>query len=86
MHFTMMDTEVEIHEESDQYEFLERDLASVDRARTPWVVFMGHRPMYSIWGRDSDIGAVEDLLMKNKVDLVLWGHGTSSIIEYLLRR
>ena len=86
VHFTMMDTEVEMHEESDQYEFLERDLASVDRARTPWVVFMGHRPMYSIWGRDSDIGAVEDLLMKNKVDLVLWGHGTSSIIEYLLRR
>ena len=29
-----------------QYAWLERDLAGVDRARTPWVVLYGHRPMY----------------------------------------
>ena len=65
---------VDMHEGSEQYRFLERDLASVDRARTPWVIFMGHRPIYSCWGRDSDIGAVEDLLMMYRVDLSLWGH------------
>ena len=28
------------------YEWMEADLASVDRMRTPWVVVHGHRPMY----------------------------------------
>mmetsp|Transcript_106801 Transcript_106801/g.212094 ORF Transcript_106801/g.212094 Transcript_106801/m.212094 type:complete len:490 (+) Transcript_106801:50-1519(+) len=29
-----------------QFAFLERDLAAVDRKRTPWVITMAHRPMY----------------------------------------
>eukprot|EP00927_Polykrikos_kofoidii_P034635 TRINITY_DN29349_c0_g1_i1.p1 TRINITY_DN29349_c0_g1~~TRINITY_DN29349_c0_g1_i1.p1 ORF type:complete len:510 (-),score=51.57 TRINITY_DN29349_c0_g1_i1:214-1743(-) len=29
-----------------QFEFLKRDLASVDRSKTPWVLVMAHRPMY----------------------------------------
>lgn len=29
-----------------QYDFLTEDLSSVDRSKTPWVVFAGHRPMY----------------------------------------
>lgn len=29
-----------------QYKWLENDLASVDRKRTPWVILTGHRPMY----------------------------------------
>eukprot|EP00746_Dinoflagellata_sp_MGD_P129263 gnl/MRDRNA2_/MRDRNA2_63477_c0_seq1.p1 gnl/MRDRNA2_/MRDRNA2_63477_c0~~gnl/MRDRNA2_/MRDRNA2_63477_c0_seq1.p1 ORF type:complete len:508 (-),score=59.66 gnl/MRDRNA2_/MRDRNA2_63477_c0_seq1:93-1562(-) len=29
-----------------QFAFLEHDLASVDRARTPWLITMAHRPMY----------------------------------------
>jgi hypothetical protein len=32
--------------DSEQYAFLAADLASVDRRRTPWVIFNGHRPMY----------------------------------------
>ncbi|CAN0583569.1 unnamed protein product, partial [Ectocarpus sp. 12 AP-2014] len=29
-----------------QYAFIKEDLAGVDRAKTPWIVFAGHRPMY----------------------------------------
>lgn len=29
-----------------QYSFIEADLAGVNRTKTPWVVFSGHRPMY----------------------------------------
>ena len=28
------------------YAWLERDLSSVDRNKTPWVIVHGHRPMY----------------------------------------
>lgn len=76
VHFIMIDTEVELKKGSDQYRFIEEDLGSVDRSKTPWIIFLGHRPMYSIWGRDPHIGKVEDLMMKYKVDLALWGHGT----------
>lgn len=31
---------------SQQYIWLEKDLQSVDRSVTPWVIFSGHRPMY----------------------------------------
>lgn len=30
----------------EQFEWLQADLQAVDRARTPWVVLMSHRPMY----------------------------------------
>ena len=30
---------------SAQYNFIKSALASVDRSVTPWVIFMGHRPM-----------------------------------------
>lgn len=29
-------------------QWLEHDLASVDRCRTPWVVLLSHRPMYVV--------------------------------------
>ena len=29
-----------------QYEWLKKDLAAVDRSKTPWVITMAHRPMY----------------------------------------
>lgn len=29
-----------------QYEWLEKDLSSVDRTKTPWIVLYGHRPLY----------------------------------------
>jgi len=29
-----------------QFEWIEADLGSVDRSKTPWIVMMSHRPMY----------------------------------------
>ena len=74
VHFITLDTEIAMDKKSEQAAFFEADLASVNRTATPWVVTMGHRPLYSCWGRDAEIGAVEDLMMKYKVDLALWGH------------
>ena len=73
VHFVTLDTEISLDKHSDQVAFLEADFARVNRTVTPWLVTMGHRPMYSCWGRDPDISAVEDLMMKYKVDLALWG-------------
>lgn len=77
IHFTVISTEHPWTENSEQYEWIGNDLASVDRSKTPWVIFTGHRPMYSSYpgnvdGRFTD--AVEPLLLKNKVDLALCGH------------
>uniref|UniRef100_A0A166HZH3 Purple acid phosphatase n=1 Tax=Daucus carota subsp. sativus TaxID=79200 RepID=A0A166HZH3_DAUCS len=66
-----------------QYTWMKKDMASVNRTRTPWLIFMGHRPMYSTPGDglilipsvDADfVQAVEPLLLSNKVDLALFGH------------
>lgn len=61
-----------------QLEFLEADLASVDRTVTPWLVVGGHRPWYSTGGSDnicdSCQAAFEPLLYKYGVDLAIFGH------------
>lgn len=59
-----------------QLEWLKRDLASVDREKTPWVIAAGHRPWYmsSQPGCTDCQAAFEPLLLKYGVDLVLSGH------------
>lgn len=61
-----------------QLEFLEADLASVDRTVTPWVVVGGHRPWYSTGGSSNICrpcqAAFEPLLYKYGVDLAIFGH------------
>ncbi|KAK9128891.1 hypothetical protein Syun_017688 [Stephania yunnanensis] len=80
VHFTIISTEHNWSESSEQYGWMKKDLESVNRSATPWVIFMGHRPMYSSTGGilpnvDKDfVAAVEPLLINNKVDLALWGH------------
>ncbi|KAF7031168.1 hypothetical protein CFC21_042539 [Triticum aestivum] len=80
IHFIVMSTEHAWSEKSEQYNWMEKDLSSVDRSRTPWVIFIGHRPMYSsnvgiIPSVDPDfVASVEPLLLNNKVDLVFFGH------------
>merc|ERR1712216_700732 len=77
-----MDTEFDAGHGSPQLAFFAEDLAAVDRARTPWVVFVGHRPMYSSameadghnlrdgpWWPD-----VEEVLLAHRVDLCIYGH------------
>lgn len=46
VHFVGMSTEHNFSIGSPQYQFLESDLAAVDRSITPWIVFNGHRSMY----------------------------------------
>ncbi|CAO2166715.1 unnamed protein product [Urochloa humidicola] len=80
VHFVVMSTEHDWSEKSEQYKWMSQDLLSVNRLRTPWVIFIGHRPMYS-----SHIGipvnvdlsfvtSVEPILLKYQVDLVFFGH------------
>lgn len=61
-----------------QLEFLEADLASVDRSVTPWLVVGGHRPWYSTGGSDNICSpcqdAFESVFYKYGVDLGIFGH------------
>jgi hypothetical protein len=45
VHTVMMSSEHNCTQGSPQYQFLEQDLAKVDRSKTPWVVVEFHRPM-----------------------------------------
>jgi hypothetical protein len=84
IHYTFMSTEHDFTTGSPQLAWLAQDLAAVDRTRTPWLIFAGHRPMYvssysTGWYGDNAVSErlrnfVEPLLLKNEVNLVLWGH------------
>jgi hypothetical protein len=77
----LMSTEHDFSQGSAQLTRLEQLLSGVDRARHPWLVFGGHRPMYvdQYGGYIEPASAplqklVEPLLLKYKVDMALWGH------------
>lgn len=60
-----------------QYQWLVKDLAAVDRTKTPWVFAMSHRPMYSsqVSSYQAHLrAAFESLLLQNGVDAYLSGH------------
>ncbi|XP_014669644.1 PREDICTED: iron/zinc purple acid phosphatase-like protein [Priapulus caudatus] len=76
-----------------QYQWLERDLKEANRpenrAKRPWIVTMGHRPMYCTNTDEDDCTSVrdkvriglfgrfyglEDLFFRHGVDLELWAH------------
>lgn len=57
-----------------QVDFLEADLASVDRSVTPWVIVAGHRPWYTAGGGCKPCqNAFEPILYKYGVDLAIFG-------------
>ncbi len=59
-----------------QYRWLAQDLAKVDRTKTPWVIAMSHRPMYSseTASYQADVReAFEGLLLEYEVDMYLAG-------------
>lgn len=61
----------------EQYNWLAADLAAVDRKATPWIIAMGHRPMYSsqVSGYQKNIrNAFEGLFLEHGVDAYLSGH------------
>jgi hypothetical protein len=75
IHFTIMSTEHNFTVGSPQYNFLVQDLASVDRSVTPFVIFSGHRPMYSSMGDWPPVRDIlEPVVVKYGVNLCLWGH------------
>ncbi|XP_008231438.1 PREDICTED: probable inactive purple acid phosphatase 27 [Prunus mume] len=79
VHITVISTEHDWSQNSEQYQWMRRDMASVDRSKTPWLIFMGHRPMYTsadgLFSVDPKfVFEVEPLLLQSKVDLVLFGH------------
>lgn len=62
---------------NEQIDWLNKDLASVDRCKTPWIIVSGHRPWYTTgagnvcWECQS---AFETTLNKYNVDLAVFGH------------
>jgi hypothetical protein len=57
--------------------WLENDLkkANESRSERPWIIVAGHHPMYCISGYNQNMAdAIEDLLYKYEVDLMLTGH------------
>jgi len=61
----------------EQYQWLAKDLASVDRKKTPWIFAMSHRPMYSSQTasyQKNVRNAWEALMLENGVDAYFSGH------------
>ncbi|KAF4663985.1 hypothetical protein FOL47_005457 [Perkinsus chesapeaki] len=83
VHYVMLSTEHNYLNGSDQNEWLDKDLSEVDRSKTPWIIVIGHRPMYyscqTAGQPDGEIAAhlasdVGPLLMKYDVDVYATGH------------
>eukprot|EP00300_Choanocystis_sp_HF-7_P024926 c26527_g1_i1.p1 GENE.c26527_g1_i1~~c26527_g1_i1.p1 ORF type:complete len:585 (+),score=128.53 c26527_g1_i1:97-1755(+) len=81
VHFTIMSTETDFLNGSAQWDWLNADLAAVDRKVTPFLVFTGHRPIVtsSEGGQNTQfdwefIDNIETLLIKYDVDLAIAGH------------
>eukprot|EP01100_Stratorugosa_tubuloviscum_P000718 TRINITY_DN115_c0_g1_i1.p1 TRINITY_DN115_c0_g1~~TRINITY_DN115_c0_g1_i1.p1 ORF type:complete len:580 (-),score=283.61 TRINITY_DN115_c0_g1_i1:323-2023(-) len=81
IHFIIMSSEHDFTVNSSQWNFINSDLSSVDHSITPWIVFSGHRPMYtsSDHSEEADLiehmrQAIEPLLLKYHVDVCLWAH------------
>jgi hypothetical protein len=47
IHIALYSNEHDFRRGSSQYIWLEQDLQSVNRSRTPWLIVSSHRPMYS---------------------------------------
>ncbi|XP_020627463.1 acid phosphatase type 7-like [Orbicella faveolata] len=80
------------HQIGNQYRWLEADLKEattlINRAKRPWIITMGHRPMYCSNDDGDDCAkkesvvrtglhskyGLEDLLYKYGVDLMIWAH------------
>ncbi|XP_030937446.1 probable inactive purple acid phosphatase 27 [Quercus lobata] len=83
-HFCVADSEHDWRKGSEQYRFLEQCLASVDRRKQPWLIFVAHRPLgYSSNDWFGEEGSFEEpmgrddlqrLWQKYRVDIAFYGH------------
>ncbi|GAB4825306.1 Purple acid phosphatase 15 [Ancistrocladus abbreviatus] len=79
IHFLMLGPYTVYNKSSDQYKWLEQDLAKVDRKVTPWLVAAWHPPWYSTYVvhyREFECMRVEmeELLYSYGVDVIFAGH------------
>ncbi|KAL9352156.1 hypothetical protein Peur_054836 [Populus x canadensis] len=82
--FCIADTEHDWREGTEQYKFIEHCLASVDRHKQPWLIFLAHRVLgyssdfsYAIEGSfEEPMGreSLQKLWQKYKVDIAMFGH------------
>ncbi|KAF6162115.1 hypothetical protein GIB67_008244 [Kingdonia uniflora] len=81
VHVLMLGSYTDFGNGSDQYKWLEADLAKVDRNKTPWLIALVHAPWYNTnfahQGEDESVEmrkAMEGLLYSARVDIVFAGH------------
>ncbi|CAL9202946.1 purple acid phosphatase 15-like [Musa acuminata AAA Group] len=79
IHFIMLGAYISYNKSGEQYKWLERDLAMVDRTVTPWLIATWHPPWYSTYKahyREAECMRVEmeELLYSYGVDIVFNGH------------
>ncbi|MBA0730426.1 hypothetical protein Golax_000048 [Gossypium laxum] len=81
-HFCIADSEHDWREGSEQYKFIEKCLASADRRKQPWLIFVAHRVLgySSSYWKDASFGepmgreSLQGLWQKYKVDIAFFGH------------
>ncbi|CAN1269531.1 Purple acid phosphatase 15 [Linum perenne] len=79
IHFIMLGAYISYDHSSEQYRWLEQDLAGVDRSVTPWLVAVWHPPWYNSYNahyREVECMRVEmeQLIYSYRVDIVFNGH------------
>lgn len=72
VHWVMLASYDDFSPDSEQYQWLERDLAAVDRRRTPWLVAVLHAPWYNSNSAHQGDGEA----MRRSMEGVLYAHGT----------
>uniref|UniRef100_A0A7N0ZU88 Purple acid phosphatase n=1 Tax=Kalanchoe fedtschenkoi TaxID=63787 RepID=A0A7N0ZU88_KALFE len=78
-HIIMLGSYAKFDAKSDQYKWLQADLAKVDRSVTPWLIVLLHAPWYNTNVAHKGEGeamrkALEEVLYKARVDIVFAGH------------
>ncbi|KAK0386965.1 hypothetical protein NLU13_5278 [Sarocladium strictum] len=75
--FGKVDGDLKDNKAYEQWNWLNKDLAAVDRTKTPWVFVMSHRPLYSSEVSKYQLAmraAWEDLMLEHGVDAYIAGH------------
>jgi len=76
IHVVMLGSYTLFDESSDQYAWLRKDLESIDRTATPWVIASMHAPWYN--SNHNHYGDGED--MRKSLESVLYEHGVDAVI------
>ncbi|CAH2080508.1 unnamed protein product [Thlaspi arvense] len=79
VHVIMLGSYTDFDAGSEQYKWLEADLAGVDRRETPWLIVLLHAPWYNSNAAHKGEGesmrkAMEEMLYRSRVDMVFAGH------------